>query len=77
MNAYEKYLTYPYGTSDSYEDKDERVARDIYYEATSILMDQELRKEVKSFMKPCTEAELLDAYCFYHELEKGEIFQGA
>lgn len=71
MNAHEKYLSLPSGN------EEEIKARNNFYEACSILMDQQLRVELKSFMKPTTDVDFLEIYCIYHELEKGEIFEGA
>lgn len=65
MNAFEKYQSIP-----------SEEARKIYYEASTQLMDQQLRIELKNFMKPTTDAELFEAYCIFHEIDKGEIFSG-
>ena len=71
MTAYEKYQTLPYDTIE------ERHTRDAFYEQSSILMDPDLRKQLKEFMKPTTEPEFLEGYCIFHELEKGVVFEGA
>lgn len=66
MNALEKY-----------QSLNDQKQIDKFYEASSVLMDPELRKELKAFMKPTTDAELLEGYCIFHELDKGEEFEGA
>jgi hypothetical protein len=73
MNAFEKYSTI--GENDI--DKNGMPWRKNYYEASTQLMDQQLRVELKNFMKPTTDAELLEAYCIFHEVDKGVEFEGA
>lgn len=73
MNSFEKYQ------SIDPEALNEQgfPAKTSYYEASTQLMDQQLRVELKNFMKPTTDAELFEAYCVFHEADKGEIFEGA
>lgn len=73
MNAFEKYQS----LGEEEVNQDGLPARAHYYEASTQLMDQQLRVELKNFMKPTTDAELLEAYCVFHEVDKGEIFEGA
>lgn len=71
MNAAEKYSTFPVETFEQIK------AREDWYQATFLMMDQADRDELKNFMKPTTEPEFLDAYCQYRLALYDEVFEGA
>lgn len=49
-----------------------RWGTEIYYNAATVLMDDDLREDVHMDMAPCSEQEFFDEYCKRHEEKYGE-----
>lgn len=59
---------------DEYRDSETFEQATRFYNASVMLMDDELREEIHDDLAPCTEEAFLAEYCKRHEAKFGEDF---